>query len=37
VVMPLDVSQLAFALVGAIAFSVVQSVSPKQKKKNWHP
>merc|ERR1719454_1558442 len=32
VVMPLDVSQLAFALVGAVAFSVVQSVSPKQKK-----
>lgn len=32
VVMPLDVSQLVFALVGAVAFSLVQSVSPKQKK-----
>jgi len=31
-VMPLEISHLAFALMGAIAFSVIQSMQPKKKK-----
>jgi len=31
VVMPLDLSQLAFAVVGAVAFSILQSIQPKKR------
>jgi hypothetical protein len=31
-VMPLDISQLAFAVAGALAFSVIQSIQAKSKK-----